>query len=309
MPDADMVYWDYYHENREFHAVNIAAHKKFNRKCIFAGGIWAWNGFAPNFKFTYDTMQPALEECVKGGIDSVFATVWAYGDINHMQALPSLAVFSEYCWRGLDCTRDDIDSVAEFITKTPRELTDAISDFFCGLIGDFNVGKLVLWSDPLINLLCYDYDLPAYEKCFMNSLKVFEKYPDAPYMEYYKALFKAVLSKTRLQISLRDKYKADDKVWLRDFADNVLPEMEKEFEKLSELHDDLWHSDNKTQGFEKLANRYAAAISRIKYAKRQIEKYLSGEISEIEALEPETIRGEKQQFLQAEDVMHTYCFP
>lgn len=305
MPDADMVFWDYYNEGNDFYRINIEAHKKFNRKCIFAGGIWTWNGFVPNFRYTYDTVKPALEECLRGGVKSVFGTAWAYSDINHMQALFCLAMYSEYCWRGLDCTRDDINSVGEFVTKTSFELTEAISDFFCGLVGDFNIGKLVLFSDPLINLLCYDYDLPAYEKCFERSLEVFEKYPNAPHIDYYKALFRAVRSKVRLQQTLRDNYKAGNRAWLSDFADVTVPRMISEFKALSVLFDELWHNDQKTFGFEKTANDFAAAIARIEYAGKQVKRYLNGEISEIEALEEEPLRGEKQQFLPVARVMNT----
>ena len=305
MPDADMVFWDYYHDDNDFYRINIEAHKKFNRKCIFAGGIWLWNGYAPNFRYTYETVKPALEECLRGDVKSVLGTAWAYGDINHMQGLFCLAMYSEYCWRGLDCTREDINSVGEFVTKTPFELTEAISDFFCGLIGDFNVGKLVLFSDPLINLLCYDYDLPAYEKCFENSLEVFEKYPDAPYIDYYKALFTATLSKVRLQQNLRKKYKENDRDWLRNFAEVTVPRMASEFRELYELQDKLWHTDQKTFAFENVANNYAAAIFRIEYAGRQVSAYLNGEITEIEALEQEPLQGEKQQFLSVERVMNT----
>lgn len=305
MPDADMVFWDYYNEGNDFYRINIESHKKFNRKCIFAGGIWTWNGFVPNFRYTYDTVKPGLEECLRGGVKSVFGTAWAYSDINHMQALFCLAMYSEYCWRGLDCTREDINSVGEFVTKTSFELTEAISDFFCGLVGDFNIGKLVLFSDPLINLLCYDYDLPAYEKCFAHSLEVFEKYPDAPYIDYYKALFRAALSKVRLQQTLRTNYKAENRAWLSDFADVTVPKMVSEYKELFRLFDELWHNDQKTFGFEKTANDFAAAIARIEYAGKQVKRYLAGEISEIEELEPEPLRGKKQQFLSVARVMNT----
>ena len=305
MPDADMVFWDYYHDYNDFYRVNIEKHKKFNRKTLFAGGIWLWNGSVPNFRYTYDTVKPALEECLKGGVKEVFGTAWAYGDITHMLGLPCFAMYSEYCWRGLDCTKDDIYDVAAFVTKTPFELTEAISDFFCGLDGDYNVGKLILWSDPLINLLCYDIDLAQAEMLYEKALETFEKYPDAPYIDYYKAVFTAVLHKCRLHRTLRDQYKAGDRVWLRRYSDEVLPQMEADFTHLYELHDDLWHRDNKTQGFEALCNRYAAAIERIRYTKKTIDRYLCGALDEIEALEPELIHGQKQKFLNHTRVMQT----
>ena len=305
IPDVDLVFWDYYHEDNHFYAANIASHKKIGHNFLFAGGVWTWNGFVPNFRYTYDTVKPAMEECLKGGVSSVFGTTWAYNDINHMQGLPCLAMYSEYCWRGLSCTREDIDAVAEFVTGTSRTLTDAISDFFCGLEGDCNVGKLILFSDPLINLLCYDFDLPAYEKCFRHSLDVLEAHPEAPFGDYYRAVFRCVLHKARLHQTLIPRYKAGDKAWLREFAEVTLPQMQKDFQTLFDLHDELWHQDQKTYGFERCANWYAAAISRIGYTAKQIKRYLAGEITEIEALEQEPLRGSKQKYLSVDRVMHT----
>lgn len=306
MPEADMVFWEYYRLDNRFYSHNIKVHQTFNRKTVFAGGIWTWNGQAPNFVHTYNTASPGLQECLKNGVREVLGAGWAYGDINHIQALPCLAIYSEYCWRGIDVTKEEIEDVAAFVTGLNGEMCEAISDFYCDEEGDSNIGKIMLWSDPLINLLCYDFDLPKYEKCFKRGLSVFEKYPDAPYVDFYKVLFRCALAKTRLHMTFRDRYKAGDKEWLREFSQKTLPEMKRDFEKLYEIHDKLWHEECKTHGWEKLGNAYAAAIDRIGYTKREVDRYLNGDIEEIEALEPEIVKGTRQKYLMAYSVMHTY---
>ena len=306
MPDADMVFWDYYRTNNEFYRGNLIKHLKFQKPVHFAGGIWTWNGQAPNFKWTYNTVKPALEECLDLGVRSVFAAAWAYGDINHIQALPSLAVYSEFCWLGLECTKDDIDSAAEFVTGLSGELCDAISDFYCEQSGDFNYGKLMIWGDPLIFLLPFDYDFEKIAKYYENSLEVFEKYPDAPYIDFYKALFRCALGKTRGYINLNEKYKAKDLEWLRNYKDVTLPALIKDFEELYELHDKYWHEESKTHGWEKLGNAYAAATDRLRYTARVIGKYLDGTIPEIEELEADNLKGIPTKYLWADRVMATY---
>jgi hypothetical protein len=306
MPDADMVFWNYYRTNNEFYRGNILNHQKFNRPIHFAGGIWTWNGQAPNFDWTYQTVKPAMEECLTLGVRSVFGASWAYGDINHIQALPSLAVYSEYCWRGLDCTKDDIDAVAEFITKMPVELCDAISDFYCDEVGDRNIGKLILWADPLIFLLPYAYDFEKIAVYYENALKVFEKYPNAPYIDFYRVLFRATLGKTRIFIDLSKKYKEKDLAWLRQFKDTALPALISDFEELYELHERYWHKECKTYGWEKLGNAYAAATDRLRYTAREIGRYLDGTVDCIEALEGEILEGVFTKYLNAPRVMATY---
>lgn len=306
MPDAEMVFWDYYHVDREFYHSNLIKHQKFGRPLHFAGGIWTWNGQAPNFRWTYQTVKPALEECLDLGVHSVFAAAWAYGDINHIQALPSLAVYSEYCWRGQACTKEDIDSVAEFITGLSGELCDAISDFYCNEVGDRNTGKLMIWADPLIFLLPFGFDFEKIAICYENALKVFEKYPDAPYIDFYKVLFRAALGKARMFRTLSEKYKARDLEWLRNFKDVTLPELIHDYETLYILHDRYWHEECKTHGWEKLGNAYAAATERLRYTAREIGKYLDGITDSIEALEAEILEGEYTLYLGSARVMSTY---
>ena len=306
VPDVDLVFWDYYHDYNKFYSVNLEKHMKFDKHILFAGGIWTWNGFVPNFRYTYDTVKPALEECLNFGVREVFGTSWAYGDINHHQALPCLAMYSEYCWRGKECTKDDVYSVSEFVTKVPFELSESISDFFCGLEGDYNWGKLILWSDPLINLLCYDIDIKKADDIYKNALNKFENYKNVKDIEYYQALFTALVDKCMIHLNLREKYKANDREWLRNFANDIIPQFASDFERLYNLHEELWHRDLKTNGFEKLAVRYAGAIERIRYTGKVINRYLDGKTDVIEALETELIRGEKQKYLQPDQVMYTY---
>ncbi len=215
-------------------------------------------------------------------------------------------MYSEYCWRGLSCTKDDIYSVSEFITKVPFELSETISDFFCGLEGDYNWGKLILLSDPLFNLLCYDIDLEKAEEIYKNALTTLDKYDNVENVAYYKAVFRALVDKCMIHINLRQKYKADDHEWLRNFANNTIPQIASDFENLYNIHEEHWHRELKTNGFEKLAVRYAGAIERIRYTGKVINRYLDGITNVIEALEEEPIRGERQKFLASDSVMFTY---
>ena len=306
IPDADMVFWNYYRTNNEFYRERIIKNSKFGKPVHFAGGIWTWNGQAPNIKWTYLTVKPALEECIDLGVRSVFAAAWAYGDINHIQALPCLAVYSEYCWCGKDCTKEEIDSVAEFVTGLSSELCDAISDFYCDKPGDHNIGKLMIWGDPLVFLLPFGYDFEEIASHFENSLKVFEKYPNAPYIDFYKVLFRCALGKTRAYRTLTEKYKANDKEWLKNHKDVTLPALIKDYEELYILHDKYWHEECKTHGWEKLGNAYAAATDRLRYTAREIGRYLDGEIDKIEALEEEILEGVPTRYLSATRVMATY---
>ena len=308
MPDVDMVFWDYYKTNNEFYGTNIRKHQAFGHKTVFAGGIWTWNGFVPNFRWTYDTAKPALEECLRHGVDFVMGTSWVNGgaEVSHLLATPCLSIYSEHCWLGESCTDEDIRSVAEFITKVPFAVTEAVSDFFLRLSGDYCTGQKIIWSDPLINLLCYDYDFPAIESLYTDALETLEKFPEVPDVDYYKKVFRCALHKIRHHKTVRDRYKAGDKAWLADYCANVIPVMLKDFEDLYHTHYTLWHRDYKTQGYEMNMIRFAGALERIRYTRTMIEQYVAGEIDEIEALEPELIKGKAQRNINRDRVMQSF---
>lgn len=306
MPDCDMVFWDYYNSGNDFYRINIEKHNKFNRKILFAGGIWTWDGFIPYHTYTYATSKPALEECLRGGIKEVIITLWGNDgcETNYMLGLPMLSVFSEYCWLGESCTEEDIWSISKFVTGMPRELAEAISKFAIGEKGRHSAGKLILWSDPLIDLITKDFDFVAAQEYMKQALETFEKYPDHPDIEYFKAVFRVALQKAHIRAELRNRYLADDRQWLKDFADNKIPQLLEDFEKLQKIHYESWHKDFKTHGFEQLMCRYGAAKERVKYAAVVINKYLAGELDQIAELEPEIFRVKPGRGGMAPEVMY-----
>ena len=305
MPDCDMVFWNYYHRDNDFYRINIEKHIAFNRKVVFAGGIWTWDGFVPNYRLTYDTMKPAMEECVRNGVEDVIITLWGNDgtETNYMLGIPMLSMFSEHCWLGDSCTEQNIWEMAAFFTGTTKELADAVSDFFFRLDGAIRAGKHILWSDPLINLLTQGFDLEAGIRYLEAGLKIFDQYPDHKDVPYFRAVFRASLDKCRLQLTFRDRYKADDKIWLKDFAEQIIPQILEDFESLYRLHYEFWHRDYKTQGFERLMCRYASAKERLRYTADIVMQYVNGEISEIEALEPAVIFYKPTKGYSARDFM------
>lgn len=293
MPDCDMVFWEYDQMDNEHYRINIAKHRAFHRPLVFAGGIRTWDGFVPYYTHSYATTKAAMEECLRAGVDSVIVTIWSNDgcETSHMQALPLLSAFSEYCWLGDACTEEAIWEASAFLTGMNKELASAVSDFFMGYGGAIRSGKHIVWSDPLINLLYPDYDLKAGKQYLKDSLAVFEKYGDYEYTDYFKALFQVCYDKCELQENLRAKYKANDRVWLKSFADHVIPAMIRHFQELQQIHHALWHADYKTQGFERIMYRYFGAIGRLEYTAQVIGRYLKGEIDQIEELEPEVLHS------------------
>lgn len=305
MPDVDMVFWDYYNTSNDFYKRNLEIHKTFHRKTIFAGGIWTWDGFVPNYRYTYETMKPALEECLRAGTKEVLATLWSNGgcETSHMFAIPMLSVFSEYCWRGKTCTEQDVWEMSAFITGLNKELANAVSDFSFGFEGSVRAGKLIIWSDPLIHLLPQDYNLENGIGCLERGLEVMERYKNT---EFFKVVFQTALDKCKLHKELRKRYLVKDVEWLNHFAADIIPEILKDFEKLYQLHYEVWYQDYKVHGFERIMIDYAGAMERLRYTAMVIKRYVNGEIETIEELEAEPVHKKHVTYKKQVDVMLSY---
>lgn len=306
MPDCDMVFWEYDQMDNDHYRINIAKHYTFNRPFVFAGGIRTWDGLVPYYTHSYATTKAAMEECLSAGAKEVIITVWSNDgcECSHMQALPLMSAFSERCWMGEACTEDDIWDMSAFLTGMNKELACAVSDFYMGYGGAIRSGKLILWSDPLINLMYEGFDMPAGIEYMKKSLAVFEKYPDYPYIEYFKAAFQACMDKCELHNELRAKYLADDRAWLKNFAEKRIPEMIADFRALQNIHHAVWHADYKTHGFERIMYRYFGAIGRLEYTAQVINQYLSGEKNTIEELDPEVLFTQPVRSRSAREFMY-----
>ena len=68
-------------------------------------------------------------------------------------SLGFLPIFSEFCYKGLKCTFNDIIETSEFLTKMPFELLKTISNYNT-IIDNKNefLGKNLFYADIMYNL-------------------------------------------------------------------------------------------------------------------------------------------------------------
>ena len=114
LPEVDMTYWDYYHDDEAFYEHMFAEHARMGRRTVFAGGNWTWGGFLPHVKKTEATMYPAMRVCVRQHVDTVLATMWNDdgNETDHFLALSGLPIFSEACYLGEGMTKEAVDRMA-----------------------------------------------------------------------------------------------------------------------------------------------------------------------------------------------------
>lgn len=303
--DVTLVFWDYYHKDYEFYDKNLANHLLFSNEVAFAGGVWTWDGFAPDFDFTLKTMKPALEASIDRGIRTAIATKWGSDgtEMNYARALAGLAVFSEYCYKGRDCTDADIYAAAEAVSGVNKPLWDAISAFYIGLRGAWRYGKGVFYVDPLIWLLHRDESLTEAAEIYRNALAVIRQYPEYAWSRFYELLFEIVSVKAQMLAQIRPAYALRDMAWMRQTAEETIPGLLRNYREFYSLFRAEWEEGNKPFGFEIHTSHFGGVILRLEDTVRILLDFAEGRRDRIEELEEPVLAGINGTWRDADSYM------
>lgn len=287
IPEVDLCYWDYYHEDESFYDAMLAAHERMGGKTVFAGGVWTWSGFLPQVKKTEATMFPALAACAKHKVDTVFATLWGDdgAETNVFLASSMLPIFSESCWQGDGCPKEEMILSGECLTGMPRDVLLALGEFYPSE-QDVRTGKSLIWCDPLYPV--HDPMGDSFDAAIVRSeraLEELEAYPDETARQYAKLLFEIVKEKARILRDLRERYLADDRVWLVELTQEGIPALINQYARLMGIHRRMWERDYKRNGWEVVCLRYGGAMARLADVADELVRYLAGELKTIAELE------------------------
>ncbi len=292
---VDMCYWEYYQPDYDSYDRTIKRHLELfkNSNVIYSGAVWVRDNNIMNMPHTIRCMTPSLEACIDNNMKNVNATIWGNAsDTNLFQSLPGLALFSEYCYRGKECTLDEVYSVSQFATGLSREYIEAVSEIHLGFENSFKMGSRLILCDVLFELMRYKLDYTWAKERLTKALEVIEKEThDNKYCpkEYAESFFKIAIIKCKIFEGIRPAYKSGDKEFLSKVANEYIDELIPLYKTASRLKADLWMETTKPFGIEKIQTVFAGVIARLEFAKERINKYINGDIDRIEELEHEVL--------------------
>ena len=92
--NSDLVYWDYYHNDKQFYLDFIQMHRDLGYEQLMGSGLWTWSRLWNDHDQDVKTVKPCLEACRESKLDEVFFTLWgdsgAFCEIN--------SVLAGLCW-------------------------------------------------------------------------------------------------------------------------------------------------------------------------------------------------------------------
>lgn len=74
--DVDLVYWDYYHDTKEFYLDWIARHRKLGKEPLMGSGIWTWNLHWHHRRLTESFAGACVRACYEAKLKEVIFTMW-----------------------------------------------------------------------------------------------------------------------------------------------------------------------------------------------------------------------------------------
>ena len=295
IPDVDLVYWDYYHNDVEYYDKKFKLSLDTGKKITFAGGAIRWIGFVPNITGSLENSTAGLESAIKNNIDSALVTAWGDNgnECSVFTSIPLLALYSNFNYLG-HSSNAELSRLLECVTgigfnvwkdlELPNKLRKALLPFE-------NPSKPFLYQDPLNGI--YDYKAKEiyslmYKKYASKLRKDARKTHKFPHVFTTLADFCSVLEyKTTIGLRLRKAYQENNIEGLKECA----KDLKILIKRLNKFKDSLftqWMIENKAQGFDVLDGRLGYLNNRLVTAYKLVNGYLNKGIDEIPELK-ETI--------------------
>lgn len=292
--NLELIYWDYYHTDRDTYDNMLDLHGRFRNPVWFAGGAWAWKGFAPSNGYSFRATKPAMESCISHGVKNIMMTVWGDngGECSRFAVLPAL-LYAIETYKG----NTDLGAIkAKF-----REITGEDFDVFMALdqpdeIGGrredvLNPSKYLLFSDPFNCFL--ESTLSGGEgEQFAKISETLAEYAETSEFSYLfetlSALCRAVAEKCGLGLATREVYRSGDKKALSSLIaryDGVILKIEAFVQAFRRQ----WFIDNTPCGFDVQELRLGGLLMRMRSCKERLQAFLEGKIDKIEELEEELL--------------------
>ena len=291
--NASLIYWDYYKRSKQDYTNMLKLHEKLKDGTWYAGGIWTWEGFATQNRYSIEALKNNLESCRECGVENLIITTWGDGgaECSVYEALPTLFFASEYIKGNFDMEEIKAHFEGNFgVSFDDFMLFDQVmreeKDVYYR-----SPSKYLLYNDPFIGLV--DTAIP--DRCNTDFEELAKLTEPLVRHERWGYLFRtnhklclAIAKKCDIGIRIRRAYKESDMIQLLKCADDL--------EQIKDLVYDFylafrerWMRENKSYGFEIQDIRLGGLMTRITHCREVLLEYINGRISKIEELECEPL--------------------
>lgn len=307
--NSDLVYWDYYHTDKQFYLDFIEKHRKLGYEPLMGSGLWTWGRIWNDHDQDVKTVKPCLQACRESKLDEVFFTLWgdsgAFCEIN--------SVLAGLCWAAdlaYGGSEDAVRLEAQFEAISggsyKNHLTAArLSEHV--LVGQDTLNNkkdtqtigspFLLWDDPMLGI-CWDSKQNIDADFADKAVKLYDSICDnladqrddntAADINHAWLLADFLRMKVAFRRDLVNAYGSGNKAAMTALADQTLPKMITACEAISDSIRKMWHKYFKPFGLEVLQIRQGGQTLRLKEAQCRIKEYIAGTVDSLPELEEKT---------------------
>ncbi|MEX0777649.1 MAG: family 20 glycosylhydrolase [Phycisphaeraceae bacterium] len=287
--EAQLVYWDYYHDNTEFYVDHIQRHRQLHGEPLMASGVWTWSRLWHDSDKTRRTALPCLAACRKQKVNEFFFTLWgddgAYCEFD--SALAGLALGAEAAYRGDAVVTANLARRFAAVCGGDYALIEKMSDL------TRHDSPAILWDDPLLGIWWKARaaeDGKHWPKVLRDYQRLLTKVHSGAKITrpidiaHGVNLLRCLIAKLDIGLKLHQAYRQRDKAGLAAVRRQV-PAMVRAIDDLLASFRRQWHRRNKPEGFEVIQIRLAGLRQRYLELGQRLGELAAGKIANIPELE------------------------
>ena len=287
--EADLVYWDYYHDSEAFYLDWVERHRKLGKEPIMASGIWTWAQFWYNHQLTQGAATACIDACRKSELKEIFFTMW--GDGGAYCEFDSALAGLTYCAEQLyaDGHPDEKNLAARFSAICGADYDDVLGASDLNQIGH---PDSLVWDDPILNVEWKEKkkkDPDYWSKAAARASELAEKLSVhaetvAPIdLAHALNLVEYLKRRIELGLNLETAYLASDKAGLGEVR-KLIPGVVEAIDALLISLRRQWLRRNKPFGLEVLQQRFGGVKQRYLELDQRLAELIADEIHEIPEL-------------------------
>lgn len=295
-PEAQLVYWDYYHKDKEFYLNRIAQHRQAGFEPVMASGVWTWQQLWYNRQETEANAGACIDACRAADLAEILFTLWgddgAYCDFD--SALAGLAFVAERAF-------------APDLALLPRRFRAVCGASYEAVLEAADLAGPVrtagiMWDDPLYGTYHHqamagtESEWPEVARRFNRlheSLLPFRDERAAGDLRHAALLADFLHRKVALRLRIDEAYFRRDRSAL-GAAIVEIPAIVSRLEDLAGSWRQQWLERNRPFGLESLQIRLAGQIARYRELEQRLDDFIAGRIDSIPELKQRPGEGAGQ---------------
>jgi len=293
---VDLVYWDYYHKDKDFYVDWIKRHRDLGHEPLMASGVWTWNCLWYDHQLSLNTVKPCIEACTEEKVDEIFFTLW--GDdgafCEYDSCLAGLCLVADMAYGGGNEAMVGRKFQAICAASYHNHVALATLQYPCGPENERIQGHLLLWDDPLlginwnnnntVNPKWVDLARGNYEK-MIQSLESPARDNKNANINHGKLLAEVIIMKLELRQALLKAYATRDRKGLEAVRKIMVPGLVSALKTLLLTFRAQWMKRNKPFGFEIIQLRLNGLIGRYEELALRIHELNRGKVQAIAELD------------------------